>query len=112
MDERDTMRALVEAQRHGVLCTAHTGLGGWPFGSVVPYVLDPHGDPLVFLSDLAEHTRNLQADPRASLLVAEASDPELVGSTAQGDRITLSVRLLRTADGWRITGAVPVKAGS
>jgi len=47
-----------------------------------------------------------------ALLVAEASDPELVGSTAQGDRITLSVRLLRTADGWRITGAVPVKAGS
>ena len=46
------------------------------------------------------------------LVVAEASDPELVGSTAPGDRITLSVRLMRTADGWRITGAVPVRAGS
>ena len=39
-------------------------------------------------------------------------NPELVGSTAQGDRIMLSVSLLRTADGWRITGASPVKAGS
>ena len=46
------------------------------------------------------------------LVVAEASNPELVGSTAQGDRIMLSVSLLRTADGWRITGASPVKAGS
>ena len=46
------------------------------------------------------------------LLVAEASDPELVGSLSQGDRSTLTVRLVRTADGWRITGAVPVKAGS
>ena len=46
------------------------------------------------------------------LVVAEASNPELVGSTAQGDRIMLSVSLLRTADGWRITGASPVTAGS
>lgn len=46
------------------------------------------------------------------LLVAEASNPELVGSTDGDDRITLSVSLLRTADGWRITGAAPVKAAS
>lgn len=89
MDERDTMRALVEAQRHGVLCTAHTGLGGWPFGSVVPYVLDSHGDPLVFLSDIAEHTRNVRRDGRASLFVA---DPAAAARPQAGARVTLLVR--------------------
>ena len=89
MDERETMRALGEAQRHGVLCTAHTGLGGWPVGSGVPYVLDPHGDPLVFLSDLAEHMRNVRRDGRASLLVA---DPAAAERPQAGARVTLLVR--------------------
>jgi hypothetical protein len=37
----------------------------------VNYVADPRGHPLLLLSGLAEHTRNLRADPRVSLLVIE-----------------------------------------
>ena len=44
---------------------------GYPFGSVVSYGLDESGEPLFVISQLAEHTRNLGADPRASLLVTE-----------------------------------------
>lgn len=93
--EREAMRALVEQQQHAVLCTAHTGLGGWPFGSIVPYALQPNGDALVFVSDIAEHTRNLRRDARASLFVA---DPAAAARPQAGARVTLLVRACRPAD--------------
>ena len=46
--------------------TLHAGLDGWPFGSIVPYAVSPSGDPVVFLSDIAEHTKNLEQDARAA----------------------------------------------
>lgn len=93
--ERDAMRALVEQQQHAVLCTAHTGLGGWPFGSIVPYALQPNGDALVFVSDIAEHTRNLRRDGRASLFVV---DPAAAARPQAGARVTLLVRAVRPHD--------------
>jgi len=44
---------------------------GWPFGSVMPYALDVTGRPVFLISSMAMHTQNLQADPRASLLVTQ-----------------------------------------
>jgi putative heme iron utilization protein len=44
----------------------------------MPYGLDDHGRPIFLISTMAMHTQNLQADPRASLLVAQedaADDP-------------------------------------
>lgn len=49
-------------------------LPGHPFGSVVGHVDDGVGRPIFCLSALAEHSRNLAADPRASLLVAASDD--------------------------------------
>jgi len=40
----------------------------FPFVSLVLPALDAAGRPLLLLSDLSDHARNLQADPRASLL--------------------------------------------
>ncbi|MFO0584231.1 MAG: pyridoxamine 5'-phosphate oxidase family protein [Anaeromyxobacter sp.] len=45
---------------------------GWPAASYVPYALDADGSPLVLLSDIAEHTRNLDADDRVCFFVADA----------------------------------------
>lgn len=42
---------------------------GAPYASLVAPAPDMTGAPLLLLSDLAQHTRNLAADPRASLLV-------------------------------------------
>lgn len=42
---------------------------GAPYASLVAPAPDMAGVPLLLLSDLAQHTRNLAADPRASLLV-------------------------------------------
>jgi putative heme iron utilization protein len=84
-----TGRALLERERHAVLSTAHEAFGGWPFGSVVPFATTPEGDPVLLLSDLAEHTKNLAADPRASLFVA---DPEARERPQAGARLTLLAR--------------------
>ena len=61
-------RTLVAAQRRGHLATLTAD--GFPFGSVVSYVDDAVGRPVVCISAMAEHTINAKRDPRASLLVA------------------------------------------
>ena len=64
-------RTVVAAQSRGALSTLAVGTAGAPFGSVVTYGIDANGRPSFFVSTMAEHTRNLDADPRASLLVVE-----------------------------------------
>lgn len=59
---------------------------GFPFGSVVPYALDADGAPFILIADIAQHTKNLRADPRASLLICE---PERDGDPQAGWRLTL-----------------------
>lgn len=66
-------RTLVHLGRQGALATASRRHGGHPFASVMPYAADERGQPLLLVSAMAVHTQNLQADPRASLLVAEAA---------------------------------------
>ena len=85
-------RTLMHVGRVGMLSTLSERHPDWPFGSVMPYGLDNQGRPTFLISSLAMHTRNLQRDPRASLLVAEESanqDPlggarlTLVGTVAE-----------------------------
>ncbi len=85
-------RALFERTMHAVLCTAHADSAGWPFGSVVPYAVLTNGDAVVFLSDIAEHTRNLQRDPRASLFV---TDPAAQERPQAGARVCVLARAHR-----------------
>ncbi|HEY7723766.1 MAG TPA: pyridoxamine 5'-phosphate oxidase family protein [Anaeromyxobacteraceae bacterium] len=77
-DERvEAVRLLLFEERHGTLSTISTRPEGHPFGSIVPFAQAAGGQPLLLLSALAQHTRNLQADGRACLLVAQggAEDP-------------------------------------
>ncbi len=64
-------RTLAYLGRVGSLSTLSRKRAGFPFGSVMPYGLDDHARPLFLISTMAMHTQNLQADPRASLLVAQ-----------------------------------------
>ncbi len=71
-------RTLVYISRIGSLSTLSRKQPGFPFGSVMPYGLDEQGRPIFLVSTMAMHTQNLQADPRASLLVTQddaGSDP-------------------------------------
>jgi len=73
--------------RDGVLSTLSRTLEGWPFGSVAPFVTDHQARPVLLVSTLAEHTRNMAADSRVSLLVQEQLPPG--GDVQAAARITL-----------------------
>ena len=74
-------RELLLKEYRGVLSTHSKAMPGFPFGSVVPYCLDDQGRPLILISRIAQHTHNLQRDPKCSLLVGEcnAEDVQAVG---------------------------------
>lgn len=63
-------RTLVAQVSTGTLCTLAFESDGYPYGSFVTVAFDA-GNPVFLISRLAEHTKNLEQDPRASLLVAE-----------------------------------------
>lgn len=69
-------RTLAATIRTATLATIAADPAGYPYGSFVTFALD-EGHPVFLISDLAEHTRNLRGDPRASLLIAESrqADP-------------------------------------
>src|SRR5215510_16180182 len=64
-------RTLVAQISTGTLCTLALEPEGYPYGSFVTVAFD-NGDPVFLISGLAEHTKNLERDARASLLVAES----------------------------------------
>src|ERR1700692_3959480 len=68
-------RTLVARISTGTLCTLALEPEGYPYGSFVTVAFDA-GDPVFLISGLAEHTKNLERDPRASLLVAESGSPD------------------------------------
>src|ERR1700687_2193570 len=79
-------RTLVYLGRIGSLSTLSRKQPGFPFGSVMPYGLDDHGRPIFLISTMAMHTQNLQADPRASLLVTR---DDTGGDPLGASRVTL-----------------------
>lgn len=68
-----TARGLMRRARSASLGTALRSQDGWPYVSLVTAACDHDGSPLLLLSDLSDHTRNLAADPRGSLLFEAAS---------------------------------------
>src|SRR4051794_30529553 len=89
-------RTLVATQTRGALSTLAADPAGYPYGSVATYALDESGNPLFFVSLMAEHTQNALRDPRASLLAAEPV-PEGADPLASG-RVTLLGLLAPVAD--------------
>jgi putative heme iron utilization protein len=69
-------RRLLRRHNFGVLSTHSLDMPGYPFGSVAPYAVDRTGEPVILISDLAQHTRNIGADPRVSLTVLDANARE------------------------------------
>ncbi|MGH7401720.1 MAG: HugZ family protein [Candidatus Rokuibacteriota bacterium] len=87
-------RTLAHLGRTGTLGTLSRRHPGHPFVSVMPYAPDERGRPLLLISTLAMHTQNLETDPRASLLVAQAGAGEDPLALA---RVTLMGRAQRLA---------------
>ena len=92
-------RTLVHATTVGHLATLAVEPEGYPFGSVVSYALDARGRPVLLLSDLAEHTRNVRRDERASLMATESADR--AGDPLALGRVTLVGHLRPVPDAAR-----------
>ena len=85
----DEARLLLRRARTGTLASLNRD-GGGPYASLVNVATDAGGAPLLLLSALAWHTKNLEADPRASIMVAELPAR---GDALTGPRITVMGRL-------------------
>lgn len=64
------VRRLLRQARGGSLATLERDTGH-PYASLVNVATDLSGRPILFISRLAWHTRNLEKNPKASLLVSE-----------------------------------------
>src|SRR5687767_12602467 len=65
---------------------------GYPFVTVVPIALDEIHRPVILISQLAEHTKNLLADPRTSVLMYKASTHNVLADK----RVTLVGKMFPT----------------
>lgn len=77
-----------------VLSTHSNNMKGYPFGSMVQYLYLENGNLALFISDLAQHTKNLVEDDKLSLVVldktklgaANAARITLLGNAKRKDR--------------------------
>jgi heme iron utilization protein len=75
---------------------------GSPWASLITYGALDDGAPVLCLSRLAEHGRNLAADPRASLIITQVNRPPDPLAAA---RVTLAGRVERPPSAASITAA-------
>jgi hypothetical protein len=84
-DPIKAVRMLLRRSRHGALATLMAGSGD-PYCSLVNVASHPDGSPILLISRLAIHTKNLLADARVSLML----DERAAGDPLEGSRIMLS----------------------
>lgn len=89
----DAPRRLLRHARSAALATTlATGDDGWPYASLVTVACDVDASPILLLSDLSDHTRNLARDPRACLLIEAASR---LKNPQAGARLSVLGRVVR-----------------
>lgn len=80
-------RSLLRRSRQGALATLMAGSGD-PYCSLVNVASAPDGSPILLISRLALHTRNILGDARVSLMLDERAE----GDPLEGARIMLAGR--------------------
>jgi heme oxygenase (biliverdin-IX-beta and delta-forming) len=84
-DAAKLARSLLRRSRQGALATLTPGSGD-PYCSLVNVASHPDGSPILLISRLALHTRNLLGDARLSLMLDERAE----GDPLEGSRIMLA----------------------
>lgn len=95
-DMSHVVRDLVRGLDRAALATSLPAEGPpWPYASLVLVAVDHDLSPILLLSDLAEHSKAIAADPRVSLLFdgTQGLDQPLTGP-----RVTVLGRARRTDD--------------
>ena len=78
----ERVRTLVSLTSVATLSTLSRKHPGFPFGSLMPFALDPAGRPIFLISNMAMHTQNLKSDPRCSLFIWQAvADGDPLGAS-------------------------------
>ncbi len=85
-------KRLLRSIRAGALATLTQD--GFPFASLVNVATDFDGSPLLLMSSLSAHTRHLDAEPRASILLSEGGK----GDPLAHPRLTVTGRAARVTD--------------
>jgi len=93
-DNKLALRQVVRACHKASLATL-LAEGGAPYASLVTVALDHDLSPILLLSGLSDHSRNIAADPRVSLLF-DGTDGHPNPQT--GPRVTVMGRAMRTDD--------------
>ncbi len=81
----DSVIHLLHECAFGSLATQSIEIAGYPYASLLPFALDEQHRPLFLISGLAEHTKNLIADCRASFLIHSFSGQNVLTA----DRVSL-----------------------
>src|SRR5437588_5058913 len=92
-DPQNLAKSLLRRRREGALATLMAGMGD-PYCSLVNVASHPDGSPILLISRLALHTKNVLADPRVSLML----DERAAGDPLEGARIMLAGRAEEAAD--------------
>ncbi len=92
-DSSKLARSLLRRSRQGALATLMTGTGD-PYCSLVNVASDVDGAPILLISRLAVHTRNILGDHRVSLMLDERRE----GDPLEGARIMLSGTAIEAPD--------------
>lgn len=91
----DEARNLLRRARTATMATRNSD-DGIPYASLVNLATDVRGCPVILVSTLAWHTRNLLADPRGSVMVAEMPAE---GDALTGARVTVMGRFAKVEAG-------------
>src|SRR4051794_1209705 len=86
-------RSLLRRSRQGALATLMPDSGD-PYCSLVNVASDCDGSPILLISRLALHTKNVLGDPRVSLMLDERAE----GDPLEGARIMLAGRAEQAGD--------------
>jgi putative heme iron utilization protein len=92
-DPSKLARSLLRLSRHGALATLMEGHGD-PYCSLVNVAPHADGSPILLISRLAVHTKNILSDNRVSLML----DERAAGDPLEGARIMLAGRAEEAAD--------------
>jgi hypothetical protein len=85
---------MIDLVKEGKVSTLSTIYNKVAFGSLVPYALDKKGYPIIFVSDLALHTKNIKKEPNCSLMIAKVNEDDIFNSS----RITFIGKMVKVSE--------------
>lgn len=94
MEVLKQFRKVYHSSDFGILSTISKRLDGIPFGSVVPYSFNELNEPVILVASIAEHTKNIITDSKASITIVQDSR----GDVQANGRITVAGNMMKVDD--------------